>query len=46
MSLKHVLETVLAVGNHMNGGTEQGQADGFKLEILNSLKETRDQVSE
>ncbi|XP_005093520.2 uncharacterized protein LOC101845155 [Aplysia californica] len=43
LSLKHVLETVLAVGNHMNGGTENGQADGFKLDILNSLKDMQDQ---
>ncbi|CAL1546927.1 unnamed protein product [Lymnaea stagnalis] len=42
VSLKHVLETVLAVGNYMNAGTERGQADGFKVDILNSLKEMQD----
>ncbi|RUS78274.1 hypothetical protein EGW08_013965 [Elysia chlorotica] len=42
LSLKNVLETVLAVGNHMNAGTDQGQADGFRVEVLNSLKDIQD----
>lgn len=43
--MKHVLETVLAVGNHMNAGTDQGQADGFKMDVLNTLKDMQDSVS-
>ncbi|KAK6983501.1 formin-J-like isoform X2 [Biomphalaria glabrata] len=42
LSLKHVLETVLSIGNYMNAGTERGQADGFKIDVLNSLKEMQD----
>ncbi|KAH9509487.1 hypothetical protein Btru_046011 [Bulinus truncatus] len=42
LSLKHVLETVLAVGNYMNAGTERGQADGFNIDVLNTLKEIQD----
>jgi len=32
-----VLETVLAIGNHMNGGTARGGAYGFKLETIGKL---------
>ncbi|GFS11505.1 formin-2 [Elysia marginata] len=42
LSLKNVLETVLAVGNHMNAGTDRGQADGFGMDILNTLKGIQD----
>ncbi|XP_059171152.1 uncharacterized protein LOC131952485 isoform X2 [Physella acuta] len=42
LSLKHVLETVLAVGNYMNAGTDKGQADGFKIDGLKTLKEIED----
>ncbi|CAG5124885.1 unnamed protein product [Candidula unifasciata] len=40
--LRHVLETVLAIGNHMNAGTDRGQADGFHLDVLASLKDVQD----
>ncbi|XP_064610988.1 uncharacterized protein LOC135475149 isoform X2 [Liolophura sinensis] len=40
--LKNLLETLLAVGNHMNGGTASGQADGYHLEVLATLKEIED----
>jgi len=33
------METLLAVGNYMNGGTEEGQADGFTIGTMNKLKE-------
>lgn len=45
IALKNLLETVLAVGNFLNGGTETGQADGFNLDILNRLKEIQDWVT-
>ena len=38
------METLLAVGNYMNGGTEEGQADGFTIGTMNKLKEIQDQV--
>ncbi|XP_052817720.1 uncharacterized protein LOC128243807 isoform X1 [Mya arenaria] len=40
--LKQLLETVLAVGNYLNGGTECGQADGYGLDVLNKVKELSD----
>ncbi|GFO17199.1 formin-2 [Plakobranchus ocellatus] len=45
LSLKNVLETVLAVGNHMNAGTDRGQADGFRVDVLNHLKDIHDTVN-
>jgi hypothetical protein len=39
--LKKVLEVVLAVGNYLNGGTQRGQAYGFKLEVLKKLRDTK-----
>ena len=45
LPLKNVLETILALGNYLNGGTERGQADGFGLDILNKLKDFVDRVS-
>nr|KAG5688504.1 hypothetical protein BaRGS_011649 [Batillaria attramentaria] len=44
LSLKNVLETILALGNYLNGGTERGQADGFSLDILNKLKDFVDRT--
>jgi len=44
-SLKNLLETVLAVGNYLNGSTEMGQADGYGLDVLNKMKELQDRVS-
>lgn len=44
LPLKSVLETVLAVGNYLNGASERGQADGFRLDILNKLKDFVDRV--
>lgn len=41
-SLKNLLETLLAVGNYLNGTTEMGQADGYALEVINTLKEAQD----
>ncbi|XP_052230924.1 uncharacterized protein LOC127844592 isoform X1 [Dreissena polymorpha] len=40
--LKNLLETLLSVGNYMNGATEMGQADGFNLDVINKLKDLRD----
>jgi hypothetical protein len=43
--LKNLLETLLAVGNYLNGATEMGQADGFGIEVLNKMKEIQDRVN-
>ncbi|CAJ1078327.1 formin isoform X3 [Xyrichtys novacula] len=41
-SVKRVVGLVLALGNHMNGGSRvRGQADGFGLEILPKLKDVK-----
>lgn len=40
--LKRVLGTVLAFGNYMNGGTAKGQADGFTVDFLTKLTDTKD----
>lgn len=45
MPLKNLMETILAVGNYMNGGTEEGQADGFTIATINKLKEIQDHDS-
>jgi hypothetical protein len=29
-----VLEMVMAIGNHLNGGSDRGQAHGFRLDVL------------
>uniref|UniRef100_A0A3B5KUQ8 FH2 domain-containing protein n=1 Tax=Xiphophorus couchianus TaxID=32473 RepID=A0A3B5KUQ8_9TELE len=40
--VKEVMGLVLALGNHMNGGSKiRGQADGFGLEILPKLKDVK-----
>ena len=36
-----LLEIVLAMGNYMNGGSNRGQAYGFKLDTLLKLQDTR-----
>lgn len=36
---------MLAVGNYLNGSTEMGQADGFGIDVLNTLKELQDRVN-
>ena len=38
------METLLAVGNYLNGNTDFGQADGYALDVLNKLKETQEKV--
>ncbi|XP_014909464.1 formin-like isoform X1 [Poecilia latipinna] len=41
-SVREVMGLVLALGNHMNGGSRiRGQADGFGLEILPKLKDVK-----
>ncbi|XP_064640384.1 FH2 domain-containing protein 1-like isoform X2 [Lineus longissimus] len=40
-ALKTILELVLTLGNYMNGGTQRGQADGFRLEFLNKIKDVK-----
>ena len=45
LSLKNLLETLLAVGNYLNGSSQNGQADGFSIHVLNKLKDTKDIVS-
>uniref|UniRef100_A0A3B4EXT8 FH2 domain-containing protein n=1 Tax=Pundamilia nyererei TaxID=303518 RepID=A0A3B4EXT8_9CICH len=45
-SVSKVMGLVLALGNHMNGGSRiRGQADGFGLEILPKLKDVKSRVS-
>ncbi|XP_032441512.1 formin [Xiphophorus hellerii] len=40
--VREVMGLVLALGNHMNGGSKiRGQADGFGLEILPKLKDVK-----
>ncbi|XP_029984597.1 formin isoform X1 [Sphaeramia orbicularis] len=42
VSVREVMGLVLALGNHMNGGSRtRGQADGFGLEILPKLKDVK-----
>lgn len=43
--VRGVVGLVLALGNHMNGGSRvRGQADGFGLEILPKLKDVKSRV--
>ncbi|CAA7032359.1 unnamed protein product [Microthlaspi erraticum] len=39
--LKRIMQTVLAIGNALNQGTNRGNAVGFKLDSLPKLSETR-----
>ena len=41
-----VLGRVLHIGNHMNGSTKRGQAEGFQLDILPKLKNVKGAVPE
>ncbi|KAF2077853.1 hypothetical protein CYY_000815 [Polysphondylium violaceum] len=41
-NLKKIFGIILVLGNHMNGGSGRGQADGFNLEILDTLTSTKD----
>jgi Formin Homology 2 Domain len=42
-AFRTILGTVVALGNRMNGGNKQrGQADGFDLECLPKLGDTKD----
>ena len=41
-ALKPLLSVLLCLGNHMNGGTPKGQADGFALEDLSKMSVTKD----
>ncbi|KAI8373312.1 hypothetical protein BD560DRAFT_291277, partial [Blakeslea trispora] len=38
---KHVLKTVLAIGNYLNSQTIRGNALGFRLEALLKMRDTR-----
>ena len=40
--LPKVLGVVLSFGNYMNGGTAKGQADGFQIDLLPKLADTKD----
>uniref|UniRef100_A0A1J3GQY2 Formin-like protein n=2 Tax=Noccaea caerulescens TaxID=107243 RepID=A0A1J3GQY2_NOCCA len=39
--LKRIMQTILAIGNALNQGTNRGNAVGFKLDSLPKLSETR-----
>ncbi len=41
-----LLGLVLAYGNHMNGSTHRGQADGFHLDVLLKLRDVKTKDSE
>eukprot|EP00928_Gymnodinium_smaydae_P007370 TRINITY_DN12656_c0_g2_i1.p1 TRINITY_DN12656_c0_g2~~TRINITY_DN12656_c0_g2_i1.p1 ORF type:complete len:1046 (+),score=252.68 TRINITY_DN12656_c0_g2_i1:395-3139(+) len=36
--LRHLLGIVLFLGNHLNGGTPRGRADGFAIDTLNQMR--------
>jgi diaphanous 1 len=38
---KVILKVLLRVGNHMNGGTRNGGAYGFKLGVLRKIKQSK-----
>jgi hypothetical protein len=40
--LKHFFTYILVVGNHLNGGTARGRADGFDIESLGKLFRIKD----
>ncbi|KCV68740.1 hypothetical protein H696_05026 [Fonticula alba] len=39
--LQRIMRTVLEIGNYLNSGTFRGQAQGFRLDALSRLPETR-----
>jgi hypothetical protein len=39
--IEKLLAVTLNVGNHLNGGTQRGRADGFDLDILGKLAELK-----
>jgi len=39
--LKKTLGLILSIGNYLNGGSKRGQADGFQLEVLPKLNDTK-----
>jgi len=41
-----VFGLILAIGNYLNGGSKRGQADGFQIEILPKLNDTRSNDNE
>ncbi|KYQ90479.1 actin binding protein [Tieghemostelium lacteum] len=41
-NIKKLFGIVLVLGNYMNGGSSRGQADGFNLEILDAITNTKD----
>ncbi|CAG8807173.1 17682_t:CDS:2, partial [Racocetra persica] len=41
MKFKHLLKTILAIGNFLNGSTFRGNAIGFKLDCLLKISETK-----
>ena len=43
--LRHILGTLLSLGNHMNGGTNKGQADGFVLDDLPKMSVAKDNAN-
>lgn len=40
--LLRILSVILSIGNHLNGSTSRGQADGFDLETLDKLSSIKD----
>ena len=41
VKLKKLFGLILAIGNYMNGGSNRGQADGFSLDVLPRLADTK-----
>ena len=39
--IKQIMETILALGNYVNGSTSRGQCVGFKLDALTKIGNTR-----
>ena len=40
-AFRHVLATILSVGNYMNGGTRRGRCHGYRLELLLKLRDVK-----
>jgi hypothetical protein len=36
--VQHILGLILHIGNHLNRGTDRGEADGFSLEVLAQMR--------